>query len=96
MITSTDQIIQATIKYSVNYANLQQDEKLTLLQELLKLEWKLDRNFELFEVICLNINFENNLEKILTWLIERIKKIENNVFYKFLLKNHLTFKFSQN
>jgi hypothetical protein len=79
MITSSEQILQALAKYTASYLTLTEDEKFVLLNELQQVEWKLGRGFEPLEVASMDTYFGSDLEKIISWLSDRMKLVVNSV-----------------
>lgn len=79
MITSTEQILQAMAKYNYSYKLLTDEEKFCLLNELQQYEWKLNRGFEPIEVASLDSYFSSDLERIVSWLTDRMKLVAESV-----------------
>ena len=79
MITSSEQILQALAKYNSSYVTLTEDEKFVLLNELQQVEWKLGRGFEALEVASMDAYFGSDLEKVISWLSDRMKLVVGSV-----------------
>jgi hypothetical protein len=79
MITSSEQILQALAKYNFSYRLLSEDEKFGMLNELQLVEWKLGRGFEPIEVTSLDNYFGSDLDRIITWLNDRMKLVVESV-----------------
>lgn len=79
MITSSEQILQALAKYNFSYRMLTMEERFAMLNELQQVEWKLGRGFDPIEVAALDTYFGSDLERILSWLTDRMKLVSESV-----------------